>query len=173
MVRWLKKSSKDVNNTWQHMHLILRWLKIRTIHFSLISFSKYWSRVFWPKWLTFLARKNRDGSQFGEKLNSRQKWIEFWAISTYPPYLNCLEYVCLTTLQFISFDFWTPQIQFVKLIEIKSMVSKNEKNESQHPFLIGRLRKSRLSCSSPNGRTFLKPYVKTEKTVFRPAVTDL
>ena len=45
------------------------------------------------------------------------------------------------------------------------------KNES--PFLIGRLRKSRLSFSSPNGRTFLKPYVKTENTVFRPAVTDL
>ena len=53
MVRWLKKSSRDVNNTWQHMHLILRWLKIRTIHFSLISASKYWSRVFWSKWLTF------------------------------------------------------------------------------------------------------------------------
>jgi len=27
--------------TCQHMHLMLRWLKIRTIHFSLISFSKY------------------------------------------------------------------------------------------------------------------------------------
>ena len=48
-----------------------------------------------------------------------------------------------------------------------------DKKESQNPFLIGRLRKSRLSCSSPNGRTFLKPYVKTEKTVLRPAVTDL
>ena len=45
------------NVTWQHMHLKLRWLKIRTMHFSLISSSKYWSRVFWSKWLTFFSSK--------------------------------------------------------------------------------------------------------------------
>ena len=45
------------NVTCQHLHLILKWLKIRTIHFSLISSSKSWSRVFWPKWLTFFSSK--------------------------------------------------------------------------------------------------------------------
>ena len=83
IVRWLKKSSNETCLTWSHMHLILKWLKIRTIHFSLISSSKYWSHVFWPKWLTFLARKCWSGSKFEEKLNSRQKWFEFWATSTF------------------------------------------------------------------------------------------
>ena len=46
------------------MHLKSKWLKIRTIHYSFIFSSKYRSRVFLPKWLTFLARKNRDGSKF-------------------------------------------------------------------------------------------------------------
>ena len=55
--RWLKKSSNETCLTWSHMHLILKWLKIRTIHFSLIFSSKYWSRVFWPKWLTFFSSK--------------------------------------------------------------------------------------------------------------------
>ena len=56
-VRWLKKSSNETCLTWSHMHLILKWLKIRTIHFSLFFGSKYWSRVFWPKWLTFFSSK--------------------------------------------------------------------------------------------------------------------
>ena len=78
------------------MHLKPKWLKIRTIYFFFIFTSKYRSRVFLPKWLTFLARKNRSGSKFGEKLNSRQNayavmcyWrpsMTFWAISPYPPY---------------------------------------------------------------------------------------
>ena len=46
MVRWLRKSSKDVNNTWQHTHLKSRWLKIRTIHFCFNFCSKYRPRAY-------------------------------------------------------------------------------------------------------------------------------
>ena len=53
IVRWLKKSSKDFNDTWQQMYLKSRWLKIRTIHLSL--FSRNISRVFLPKLLTFFS----------------------------------------------------------------------------------------------------------------------
>ena len=76
MVRWLKKSSKEAYDTCEHMHLILRWLKIRTIHFSLISASKYWSRVFLSKWLTFL------GSKMLRWLKIRRK-IDFAAIMSH------------------------------------------------------------------------------------------
>ena len=74
------------------MHVILRWLKIRTIQF-LVKFSlQYRSRVKVLRWLTFLVRKFWDGSKFEAKLNSRHKWraeievrciwkFEFFAIS--------------------------------------------------------------------------------------------
>ena len=66
MVRWLKKSSKEFNDTWQNLHLKSRWLKIRTIHFSFIFSAKYRSR-----------RENRREIQF------EAKWFEFWAISVF------------------------------------------------------------------------------------------
>ena len=43
MVRWLKKSSKDVNNTWQHIHLKPKWLKIRTILPRIQFLSEFWA----------------------------------------------------------------------------------------------------------------------------------
>ena len=36
MVRWLKKSSNETCLTWSHMHLILKWLKIRTFGIKLV-----------------------------------------------------------------------------------------------------------------------------------------
>ena len=76
------------NHTCQHMHLILRWLKIRTIHFSFYFSSNYWSHAFCRSGSLFLARKFWDGSKFEKKLNSissekneKNEWFEFWAIS--------------------------------------------------------------------------------------------
>ena len=83
MVRWLKKSSKDVNNTWQHMHLKSRWLKIRTIHYSFIFTSKYRSRVFLPKWLTFFSSKKPKWLKIRREIEFEAKWFEFWATSVF------------------------------------------------------------------------------------------
>ena len=83
MVRWLKKSSKDVNDTWQTLHLKSRWLRIRTIHFSFIFSSKYGSRVFLPKWLTFFSSKKPRWLKIRREIEFEAKWFEFWAISVF------------------------------------------------------------------------------------------
>jgi len=43
--------------TCQNMHVILRWLKIRSIEFFLNFGLKYWLRAKIPSWLTFLSSK--------------------------------------------------------------------------------------------------------------------
>ena len=83
MVRWLKKSSKEFNDTWLDMHLKSRWLKIRTINFSFIFSSKYGSRVFLPKWLTFLSSKKLRWLKIRIILLRIQFLSEFWAISVF------------------------------------------------------------------------------------------
>ena len=82
-VRWLKKYSKDVNDTCQHMHLKSRWLKIRTIHFSFNFSSKYRSRVFLPKWLTFFSSKKLRWLKIRIILPRIKFLSEFWAISVF------------------------------------------------------------------------------------------
>ena len=67
---------------------------------------------------------------------------------------------------------WKNQIDRWKIYGARG-IKYLEVRKSQYPFLIGKFWKSRLSFSSPNGITFLKPYVKTENTVFKPAVLDL
>ena len=43
--------------TWRHMHVTLRWLKIRTVQFLFNFSSKYPSRVKTLRWLTFFSSK--------------------------------------------------------------------------------------------------------------------
>ena len=45
------------NDTCQHMHVTLRWLKIRTVQFLFNFSSKYPSRVKTLRWLTFFSSK--------------------------------------------------------------------------------------------------------------------
>ena len=83
------------NGTCQHMHLKLRWLKIRTIYFSLISCSKYWSRVFWPKWLTcYSSKKLRWPSQKQMHMLARDivSSDDFLSHLTIPPYCKFCDF---------------------------------------------------------------------------------
>ena len=53
-------AQKDIEGchvTWWRMHVILRWLKVRTIQFLFNFCSKYWSRVKILRWLTFFSSK--------------------------------------------------------------------------------------------------------------------
>ena len=44
-------------DTWSHLHVTLRWLKIRTLQFFIYFSSKYPSRVKTLSWLTFFSSK--------------------------------------------------------------------------------------------------------------------
>ena len=85
-------SSKS--HQWSQCHMSK--YEFETLNFSLISArnigrnicSKYRSRDFFLRWVTFLSFKilrwfKIRTSNFGEKLSSRQKWFEFWAISSF------------------------------------------------------------------------------------------
>ena len=83
MVRWLKKSSNEACLTWSHMHLILKWLKIRTVHFSLFFPRNIDHVSFGRSGSLFLARKCWSGSKFESFLPRIQFLFEFWATSIF------------------------------------------------------------------------------------------
>ena len=80
-LRELKKSSKEIC----HMMAWCMWSwessKFEPFSFSLIS-ARNTDHVSNSRVSSlFLARKSWESSKFEEKLNSRQKWFEFWALS--------------------------------------------------------------------------------------------
>ena len=62
-VKWLLKYAGPQKvfeggvDTWRHLHVTLRWLKIRTVQFFFNLSSKYSSRVKTLRWLTFFSSK--------------------------------------------------------------------------------------------------------------------
>ena len=75
-------AQKDIEGakiTWRNMHVILRWLKIRTIQFSLFSFRNINHMSKTREGAFFLVRKSREGSKFEPYFFSGRKteWFEF------------------------------------------------------------------------------------------------
>ena len=68
---YLEMAQKDIegcNVTWWHIHVILRWLKVRTIQFLFNFCSKYWSRVKILRRLTFFSSKIRRDIEIEAKM---------------------------------------------------------------------------------------------------------
>ena len=93
-----QKVTKGDNDTCRHMHLILRWPTIRTIHSSFIFTSKYWSRVFC-----------RNGSLFLKYMPTRVivSFDDFLSHLTIPPiFLFQSFYPVLRDLLLGHFSIW-------------------------------------------------------------------
>ena len=110
--RYFEMAQKDIEGchvTFWHMHVILRWLKVRTIQFLFNFCSKYWSRVKILRWLTFFSSKILRwlkiriifaSNSISLRTLSHLKitciyhhvtWhpsMSFWAISKYLPYIS-------------------------------------------------------------------------------------